>query len=55
MPLAQRFFLALAVMVLFSMLLYLLPEDTGQAKIGAWAILFQIGLFGFVLSRRSKE
>jgi hypothetical protein len=55
MNLPQRFCLALTILVLFSMLLYLMPEEAGQVRIGAWAILLQIGTFGLILSRRSKE
>ena len=54
MTLPQRFFLGIMLLTLFSMLMYLMPEDVSQVRGAAWAILLQIGFFGLILSR-SRE
>ena len=54
MSIAQRFFLGLMILVLFSMLMYQMPEDVGQVRMGAWAILLQIGFYGLIVSRSNK-
>ena len=55
MSIAQRFFFGLMILTLFSMLLYLMPDGTTQARFGAWSILMQIAWVGFLLSRSKKE
>ena len=54
MTLPQRFFLGLILLPIFSMLMYIMPEDTSQIRFAAWAIMVQVGFVGLILSK-SKE
>ena len=54
MSIGQRFFLGIMILTLFSMLMYLMPEDVGQARMGAWSIMIQIGWLGFLIARSKK-
>ena len=54
MSLPQRFFLGMILLSLFSMLMYLMPDDIDQYRMVAWAILIQIGFIGMIVSRDRK-
>ena len=55
MTLPQRFFLGLMILPVFSMLMYIMPDDTSQFRMAAWAIILQIGWVGLLISSRKRN